>query len=105
MSGNSNFASTSNRRKGLVSSPERPDGLCVPPSLPLGGWRASCVEVKGPGREFDHALPSNVKVKNGWSHASASQTKIHGVDRGKNATIFVGVYIQNKLYHNLLTNV
>jgi hypothetical protein len=32
------------------------------------------VEVKRPGRETDHSLPSNTEVKNAWSHTPFPHT-------------------------------
>jgi hypothetical protein len=36
------------------------------------GTRVPCSAVKLPGCEFDHLNPTNAKVKNAWSHISAS---------------------------------
>jgi hypothetical protein len=45
-------------------------GLTQPPYSV--GTRVPCPVVKLPGCEFDHLNPSKTKVKNTWSHISAS---------------------------------
>jgi hypothetical protein len=37
------------------------------------------LEVKWPGREADHLLPSSAEVKNTWSYTSTPPIRLHGV--------------------------
>jgi hypothetical protein len=41
-------------------------------------WALS-LEVKRPGREADHSLPSSAEVKNAWSYTSIPPIRLHGV--------------------------
>jgi hypothetical protein len=43
--------------RAFLSTPQRPEGLCGPPSLLFNGPR--------PGHEADHSPLSNAEVKNG----------------------------------------
>jgi hypothetical protein len=54
-----------------------------PPILVLvNGYLGYFPGVKWPGREADHSPPSNVEVKNEWSHASSPPVCLNAVDRG-----------------------
>jgi hypothetical protein len=50
------------------------------PTQPPNQWvsGAFTLEVKGPGREADHSLPSSAKFKNAWINTSTSPIN-HGV--------------------------
>jgi hypothetical protein len=55
----------------ISSSPSRSDRFWNPPEPPIQ-WAPGTLspEVKRPGREDDHSLPTNAKVKKTWIYAS-----------------------------------
>jgi hypothetical protein len=63
-------------RSGVLKFPDRFRG---PPSLQwvpgLFSW------VRCPGREFDHALPPNFKVKTEWCLSSTPALRLHDTER------------------------
>jgi hypothetical protein len=63
------FLFTTAFRMGL--GPTQPPIQWIPGALSL--------EVKRPGREADHSLPSSAEVKNAWSYTSTPAIRLDGV--------------------------
>jgi hypothetical protein len=64
-----------------ISSPNRPDRLRVPSSLPFNGYRFSFPGINRPGRDADHSPLSSTDVKNEWSCTCNPPTRLHGMGR------------------------
>jgi hypothetical protein len=69
-----------NRR---FASPKRQRRLRGPSSLLFNGYQHPFQEIKRPGRDVDHTLPSSGEIKKVWSHTSSQSIRLRGLDRDK----------------------
>jgi hypothetical protein len=66
--------------KSVFFTPKRPDRLWQPLCLLFPGHQELSLEVKRPGNDVRHLLPSTAEVKNEWSYTSATPVCLHGVN-------------------------
>jgi hypothetical protein len=65
----------------VFSSPTHPGQLCEPPSLFFKAYWGYFHEIKRPGGEFSHLLPSSAELKNEWDCISTPPKCLLGEER------------------------